>query len=218
MCICNALKKFEMSDWWSSPTPSFFWCLIINTLCRAFVQKNINRGNKCFHLKLFRNLFGMHLTMFMIVVFFLSTTSFCWGVYLVVSWCWILCCSKKFLQARYSWPLSILSTLILHPLCFFANALNILKVSQDSDLCFKKKTQVFLLKSSMKAIKYLLSSCVGISTEQKFEWTISNNFSAFQEFSVGKDPLCFFLISHISRTPLGIFTIGKPDTNYFLDK
>ena len=59
---------------------------------------------------------------------------------------------------------------------------------------------------------------VGISTEHKSEWTISSNFVAFQDFSVGNESLCFFPISHVLHTPLGTFTPGKPKTSYFLDR
>ena len=68
---------------------------------------------------------SMHLTISIIVLFFLLATLFCWQVYLVISWCWIPCCSKKSINARYSWTLSVLKILILQPLWFSTYALKI---------------------------------------------------------------------------------------------
>lgn len=50
--------------------------------------------------------------------------------------------------------LSIMNVLILPPLCFSTNALNILKASQAYDFCFRKYTKAFLLNSLVKEIKY----------------------------------------------------------------
>lgn len=91
------------------------------------------------------------------------------GVHLIANWCSILCCSKKFVSVRYSLPLWVLSVLILQPLYFSTNALNAFKASQTSYSCFKKCIQVFLLKSSIKVIKYLQPPGIGISAKHKFE-------------------------------------------------
>src|ERR1051325_6624593 len=72
------------------------------------------------------------------------------------------CTSKVFLPY-------VLNALILQTLCFSTNSLNVLKASHASDFCIKKYTQVFLLKSSIKVIKYLHPPDVGISTKHKSE-------------------------------------------------
>jgi len=65
-----------------------------------------------------------------------------------------------------------------------------------------------------------LDSNVGILTEHKSEWAISNSFFALQDFKVENDSLCFFsfpiwLVSHI---PPAMFTTCKQETYYFRDK
>lgn len=133
----------------------------------------------------------------------------------------VSCCQLmlNFMLLKESFECEIFLSCLFGVLLFcthFASRLNILKASQAFDLCVKKYTHLFLLKSQVKVIKYMLPLDVGISTQHKFEWTISSNFLALQNFLVGNEFLCFFPISHVSHTTLGTFTTGKLKTSFFL--
>lgn len=155
----------------------------------------------------------MQRTISIIVQFFLSTNPFCWGVYLATNWCLIPACLKKLSPAKYFIPRSIWRVFIQCPFYFSTLALNS-KVSIISDLCFKKWTYVFWLKSSMKIIVYLYPRFEGTSSSpQRSEKTNFNSFIALQDYPKKNTSLYFFLttrLTHIFQKDI----FGKSNTIY----
>ena len=95
-------------------------------------------------------------TIFIMVMFFHSVTPFCYGVYAVVNCLCIPFTSQKLLNSFYvnSLPRSTRKARIGVFVSFSTQILNLLKASKTYDFSVKKKTHVFLLKSSIKVNKY----------------------------------------------------------------
>ena len=84
--------------------------------------------------------FSIDLAISMTVQFFLSDTSFCCGVYAIMSCLSMPSSSQNLSNSRdlYSFPRSLLSTFICFPLCFSTRALNFLNIPKTYDFAFKK--------------------------------------------------------------------------------
>jgi hypothetical protein len=130
----------------------------------------------------------MDLTISVIILFFRSTTPFYWGVYLVVKWCSIPCYSKK-----YSWPLFVLNALILKPLCFFTNTLNVLMVCHKLLIFVSRNIpKQFSAKVANKSDKMVAAIRCWY-----FNWTqiwlnYLSSFFTLHDFPVENDSLRFF--------------------------
>ena len=161
----------------------------------------------------------MLLAISMMVLFFLSATPFCCGVYRVVN---CLCIPYSLQNFRnsfeiYSPPLSVLNTFMCSPLWFSTSALKFWNFSKTSLLFLRKYIQVFLVKSSMNVKKYRLpandGACIG---PHKSEWIISKGVFALMLFPDGKLSLCCFPKMQPSHRLSGFSINGNPFTIPFL--
>ena len=93
---------------------------------------------------------------------------------------------QKLLNALdvYSSPLSLWSFWSFIPVWFSANALYSLTLSKTCDLCVRKYTNVFCVKSSMKVMKYFAPPCVWI-----FIGPFTSNWTNFKVWVVLELPL-----------------------------
>ena len=121
---------------------------------------------------------------------------------------------------QYSWNLfevysptrSDRRVISLCPLSASTRALKFLKVVKAADI-FQNVHPHFLLKLSMKVIKYLLPPKeTGSSGLQMSVWTSCNGASALHDFSLGKGSRACLLIMQTSQVWLGGLIFGKSRT------
>lgn len=152
MCIRDTPKNFEVIYGWFSTVPCFFWRHVLNRKGRTSIQKFKAYGRKVFGMFPF---FNKLLTMLRMILFLLSNTLFCCGVYATVSYlwmpCWVQNVSNSFEQ--YSPPRSAPNVLIEFFALFSAWALKLLNVTKASNLFCKKNTHVFRLRTIVNKSK-----------------------------------------------------------------
>ena len=153
--------------------------------------------------------------MFMIVWFLRSATPFCWGVKAVVSCLLIPCALQNFLNVieLYSPPLSVLRHLMNNPICYSTNALNALNWWNTSDSSSTKYIHVFLEKSSIKLIKYLIWLFDGgLIRPQRSEWISCNLSVSLHLLYYGNGTRWCFPLTHASQVVFTSSISGKPTT------
>ena len=122
---------------------------------------------------------------------------------------------------QYSWnrfevcssPRSNQRVISLWPLSASTWVLKFLKVVKVADFSLRMYTHNFLLKSSMKVIKYLLPPKeIGSSGMQMSVWTSCNGACALHDFSLGKGSRACLPIMQTSQVWLDGSIVGKSRT------